>query len=344
VSGIHVREPARAADVLDSVEQIGRREWEKLVAACNAPVFYSYDFLRSIELHPLSRPSTPFYLVSRAPDGTLEAALVLYLQETVDPFAAQPGSPTLRMLVGGVWHCYDTTLLTSRPVTDDLVMSLAGTMRMLADDLGADVCGLVNVAWEGALADALRAAGLMGNETTPRYRLVPPGTGFTVDDHLAATGRASRRSLRQYVRRAARAGVQITFNEGRDALGDDVLELCTITADKHAPGYYPPTELGELLLRMGEACRVLRIDLDGTLLATSICLLDETRAHFWAGGCRYPREFNWSPQYVLFHAELEAGLALGRRTLEFGRRNDEFKQRYGLQRHRLGRFMVGERT
>src|SRR6266571_4707814 len=81
-----------------------------------------------------SLPATPFYLVSRAPDGTLEAALVLYLQETVDPFAAQPGSPTLRMLVGGVWHCYDTTLLTSRPVTDDLVMSLAGTMRMLADD------------------------------------------------------------------------------------------------------------------------------------------------------------------------------------------------------------------
>jgi CelD/BcsL family acetyltransferase involved in cellulose biosynthesis len=129
----------------------------------------------------------------------------------------------------------------------------------------------------------------------------------------------------------------ITVAEGRQVLDDAVLDLCVATADKHAPGYYPPVALGALIEALGPNCRIIRIELAGVLLATSICLVDTGRLHAWAGGCRYPQELKWSPQYVLFAAELEAGFATGLPVLECGRRNDEFKSRHGLQPLPLGR-------
>lgn len=339
--------PARQAradvQVVESIAAVGRAAWTELTSRASASVFYSYDFLASIERHPLSRPSSPFYLLSYEPDGTLCAALVLYLTHAVDPFAA-PGTGPARMLVGHLWHCYDTELICAAPPRHEVVAGLVAAMESLADELAAGPRGLVNVNLASPLAARLAAAGLRGETTTPRYRLPVPAAGLTLDAHLTAVGRSSRRSLRQYARRAERAGTRIRFEEGRRCLDDSVLGLCTATADKHAPGYYPSAELSELIGRLGPACRILRVELDGTLLATSICLLDAHRAHFWAGGSLYPAEFNWSPQYVLFAAEFRAGLASGRQTIEFGRRNDEFKTRYGLRPVRLGRFVTTGRA
>jgi len=325
--------------VVASIDELGPAEWERL--AGRAPVFYRYDFLRSVETSPLSRPSAAHYLVTEDASGRLAAAMVLYLQETVDPFATGGDGRPERMLTGHVWHCYDTVVLSAAPLAPAVVTAFCDAMHALADELGAGPRGLVNVAWGGPLAAALTAAGLPAQETTPRYRLTVPPGGITREAHLATVGRSSRRTLGRYWRRALRAGVRVRFDEGRRVLDDEVLELCRATADKHAPGYYPPVELSALIDRLGPACRLLRVELDGVLLAVSICLLDEGRAHFWAGGCRYPAELNWSPQYVLFAAELEAGLASGRPVVEFGRRNDEFKRRYGLAPVRLGRFVSG---
>lgn len=324
-------------EILRSVTDIGRERWSRFATSAGANVFFSYDFLHSVEKNPLSQPSEPFYLVLRdGPD--LAAVLVLHLQETVDPFGSPAGGIT-RMLVGHVWHCYETMVLSAAPLAAEPVRTLCAAMAGLAADTGATTYGLVNVPWDGPLVGHLSAAGLRGQETTPRYQL-KPAAGSSLDDHLAGVGRASRRSLRQYMRRARRAGVEISFGVGATVLDDEVLALCKATADKHAPGYYPPTEFTALIKSLGENCRILRIDLDGELLAVSVCLFDSERAHFWAGGCHYPQQFNWSPQYVLFGAEVEYGLASGKPTLEFGRRNDEFKQRYGLRPQRLGRFVV----
>lgn len=325
-------------EVLRSVESIGRADWERLAVADN--VFYGYDFLCSIERDPLTRPATPYYLLARDRSGAPSAALVLSLQETVDPFATDPDAGVTRMLVGHIWHCYDTTVPSAGTLESETVAALCATMGTVAGELDVATYGLVNIPWQGDLAGLLAEAGLPGQETTPRYRLPIPPEGLTLDDHLATIGRASRRSLRQYMRRAERAGARITFEEGATVLDDAALALCTATADKHAPGYYPPEELSALIRALGPDCRILRIELDGVLQAVSICLLDEQRAHFWAGGCLYPEELNWSPQYVLFGAELEYGMASGKPVVEFGRRNDEFKRRYGLHPQRLGRFMV----
>lgn len=323
--------------VAESIDETGEAAWSALAAACDAPVFYSYAFLRSVETLPLTYPSAARYLLAVGPSGELVAALPLYLQQTADPFRGPGDSPApVRALLGHVWHCYDTQLLSRVPLDADLVARFWDTLADLAGQSRADLWGLVNIALGEPLARHLRAIGVQVESTVPRYRLPlsPPGP-VSLDEHLTSIGRASRRTLRSYYRRAVRAGAKITVVSGPAA--PDVLELCLKTADKHAPGYYPPERLGALIDRLGEACKVIRLELDGHLLATSICLYDRTRIHAWAGGSEYPAELNWSPQYVLFAAELETAMASGLPIMECGRRNDEFKSRHGLKPYQLGR-------
>jgi CelD/BcsL family acetyltransferase involved in cellulose biosynthesis len=321
-----------------SIDAVGRTAWDALADACDASVFYRYDFLRSVEDHPLTYPSTARYLVARDESGTPVAALPVYHQRTRDPFSTEPGGgPVLDALVGHVWHCYDTALLCRQPLDVRLVERFWVALEGLAARLGAQMWGLVSLPLAGELARHLAAVGVELEETAPRYRL-PIATPGGLAAHLAAgVGRSSRRTLRKYTRRAVRDGARIVQLPGVAGLDRQVLDLCLGTADKHAPGYYPPDRLAALVRRLGDACRILRVELDGRLLAASICLYDRSRMHTWAGGCRYPAELSWSPQYVLFAAELEAGFAAGRPMLECGRRNDEFKTRYGLVPHRLGR-------
>jgi predicted N-acyltransferase len=315
--------------VVESIRELDPQMWEQLTKAADAPVFYAWDFLLAVEQRPLTELAKPFYLLAEDSHGQVVAALPLYFQQARDPFASIANAP-VRMLVGHVWHCYDTTLPCRTELDPWLLERLWAAVRQLAQELGADVYGLVNLPVRGPLCTGLAEIGVTTEATVPRYQLDLSGPEASVAAHLRKIGPASRKTLGAYVRRAQRAGMRVTVAEGTRQLDDDVLELCVATADKHAAGYYPPGPLGALITALGPRCRIIRLELDGVLLAASICLLDATRMHAWAGGCRYPDELNWSPQYVLFHSELEAGFGSGRRTLECGRRNDEFKRRYGL--------------
>lgn len=323
--------------VAGSLDSIEPRQWDALVRAADAPVFSSYPFLASQESAPLSSPSQAVYLLGHDHSGELVAALPLYLQQTRDPFSTDPDAGSVRALLGHVWHCYDTVLLSRDPVDESLVKQFWTELERLAATFEAELWGLVNVALDGPLAAHLGSIGVSVEETVPRYRLPLAEGPRSLDGHLATIGRASRRTLRQYWRRAERAGVSVTIREGREVIDDAVLDLCLATANKHAPGYYPPGRLAALIERLGPNCRIIRVELGGELLAASVCMLDHSRMHAWAGGCLYPPELNWSPQYVLFAAELQAGIDSGRSVLECGRRNDEFKTRYGLSAQRLGR-------
>ncbi|MDQ2837808.1 MAG: GNAT family N-acetyltransferase [Actinomycetota bacterium] len=320
----------------DSLAELGRQDWQQLVERTGAPAFYSWNFLRSIEVMPLTVGSRPYYLTLRDPDGELAAATVVYGQRAVNPFGAAGSAPE-PMLVGHLWHCYDSRLLSVAPLTGGTVTAFADALDRLADELGMHSRGLHNLDRTGELASIV--TGSLADGAT-RYRLLP-GESDDLDSHLETVGRSSRRTMRKYCRRATEAGLRISFGRPAESLDEDVLALCLATADKHAPGYYPPAALGQLLESLGEDCRILRLELDGELLACSICLLDASSAHFWAGGSLYPPELNWSPQYVLFAAELEHGFRSGKPVLEFGRRNDEFKLRFGLQPHRLASWVWG---
>ncbi len=313
-----VRVSRRLAELTESA-------WRRFCVATSAPVFYSWPVLQSVETQPLTADSQPYYLWTAEPDGSISAATVVYAQTAVNPFGA-PGSAPEPMLVGHLWHCYDSRLLSVGPLDAEVVTAFARALDGLADGLGMASRGLHNLDRRGPLA------GLV-SELTPgadRYQLVPR-PGDSAEQHLDGVGRSSRRTMRKYCRRAVEDGLQVRFVPPADGLADDVLALCLATADKHAPGYYPPEALSRLLLALGDDCRILRLELDGELLACSICLLDADSAHFWAGGSLYPERLNWSPQYVLFAEEISHGLQTGKRVLEFGRRNDEFKLRYGLQ-------------
>lgn len=325
-----------APRVAESVEEVGDAAWSALVSACDAPVFYGYDFLRSVETLPLTYPSAAKYLLAEGPSGELAAALPLYLQRTTDPFGGPGERSPVQALLGHVWHCYDTRLLSRAPLSRELVASFWDALTTLASHYGAQLWGLVNIALDEPLAGHLRAIGVPVEPTVPRYRLpLRPDGPACLDQHLAMIGRASRRTLRLYRNRAERAGAQVITVSG--AAAPDVLELCLKTADKHAPGYYPPERLGALIKHLGPACQVIRLELEGRLLATSICLYDKSRIHAWSGGSLYPTELNWSPQYVLFAAELQTAMASGLPMMECGRRNDEFKSRHGLRPYQLGR-------
>lgn len=321
-------------EVVKDLRDIGRARWTELVQRAGASAFYGYDFLDSIARIPLTASAQPFYLVGYD-HRALCAALPVYLQESVDPFADRAAPK--RMLLSHVWHCYDTQLPSIRPLEPETVSRFWHALERLAGDLSADVWGLVNVPLHEPLARLLAAAGVATEQTVPRYRLVLDGGPGSLDEHMATIGRASRRSLRQQARRAERAGVRIRMGPGHDLLDRAVLELCLATADKHAPGYYPPEAMASLVAALGEACQIIRVELDGELLAASLCLRDSSRMHVWAGGARYPDELNWSPQYVLFHAELAAGFRIRPQVLECGRRNDDFKRRYGLRPYPLAR-------
>lgn len=322
-------------EVIDDLAMVDRDQWSRLCGRAAAPLFYSYDFLDSVAQHPFTYGAQPFYLIACDRRGELQAALPVYLQHAVDPFAgAAAGS---RMLTSHVWHCYDTRLLTAQPLTPAVVERFWDAFRALADDLSVHQYGLVNVALREPLARSLGKVGVRLEETAPRYRLSLTDPSLSLESHLAGVGRQSRRGLRKQVNRAVRAGARFTLRTGSRALDRKVLDLCLATADKHAPGYYPPDALAALVTGLGDGCRILRVELAGELLAASVCLYDRDRMHTWAGGCRYPDTLNWSPQYVLFHAELAAAFAHRPAVLECGRRNDEFKLRYGLTPYPLGR-------
>jgi predicted N-acyltransferase len=324
--------------VAESIAVVGRDAWTRLTQAGGASVFYSWDFLAAVEAQPLSALAKPFYLLVEDAPGVPLAVLPLYFQEGRDPFAAADG-PAIRSLVSHVWHCYDTTVPCRTALEPRLVERIWLAVASLADELRADMYGLVNVPAWGPLHAALKNIGLTAQATVPRYRLDLRGGKPGMEPHLATVGRSSRRTLRSYVRRARRQGACVSVADGVRQLDGDVLDLCVATADKHAPGYYPPGPLAALIESLGARCRIVRVDLDGVLLAASICLYDDTRMHAWAGGCRYPDELNWSPQYVLFWSELETAFESGREVLECGRRNDKFKQRYGLTPVPLARFV-----
>jgi predicted N-acyltransferase len=323
---IQRRSGASRVLVTDRLADLDRAAWQRLVERSGAPVFYSWNFLASIEKLPLTAGAQPYYLALGDPGGELLAATVVHAQQAANPFGAAGGGAE-PMLVGHLWHCYDSRLLSAVGLSSGLVTAFGQALDRLAEQLGMRSRGLHNLDRDGELAAVLDPCRLTTGPV--RYRLLPrPGEDLAT--HLQGIGRASRRTMRKYRQRAAAAGVRVRFAAARDGLDADVLALCQATADKHAPGYYPPAALGQLLESLDEDCRILRVELDGELLACSICLFDARAAHFWAGGSRYPTELNWSPQYVLFAAELEHGFATGRPVLEFGRRNDEFKSRFGL--------------
>jgi predicted N-acyltransferase len=331
--------------VARDIAEIPRGTWDALVGRCGAAVFYRHDFLRVYQRANLGSAQAFVYLTCadprRDPKDALLGALPAYLIDGQE-IGRVLGMPALAadprpLLVSHFPHCYDTTLLVAGADTA-VAARLWAEFREQGRTLGAGGVALMNLPadspWVPDLAAIEGVSFLVG---AARWQLAVSSFA-DFDAYLRTMAKSTRKTLRQAASRAAAAGAVITTTayapgQGRDELAD-VVELCVQTAAKHGSRYYPAAALGSFVREAAEFL-VLRIRLGGATLAASICFVDDDVMHTWAGGALYPAALNWSPNHVLFHAEVELAFRLGVARLECGRRNDEFKARHRLARREL---------
>jgi predicted N-acyltransferase len=331
---------ARAITVSADIDDIPALAWGDLMAEIRAPIFYRRDFVRAYQHSNLGGAIRTVYLTASS-GGGLAAALPAYLLDAAETgrvlgipaLAADPRPALLSHLP----HCYDTAL-PIRGGDPELLAVLWDELRAEGRRAGAATIGFMNVPADSPARAAL--AQLPGVATLPgaaRWSL-DASAYPDLDGFLAAMSRSTRRSLRLARHRADRAGacIDVTEHGAADdhAAIDDAVALCVATAAKHGSRYYPGEPLRRFLRDL-DSYLVIRVRLGDRTIAASICFRERGVLHTWAGGAHYPPELNWSPNYVLFYAELELGFRIGVERIHCGRRNDEFKARHRLTREEL---------
>jgi predicted N-acyltransferase len=326
--------------VSHDIDDIPAAAWSDLMAETGASVFYRRDFVRAYQRSNLGGAERIVYLASSNGSG-LCAALPAYLLDAAETGRVL-GMPALAAdprpaLLSHLPHCYDTAL----PIRGGDPDLLAGLWRELCAEgrrAGAATVGLMNVpAGSAACAALARIPGVVIQPGAARW-VLHAASYPDLDGFLAVMSRSTRHTLRLSRNRAVRAGARIdvtAHRAGDDAAAiDDAVALCVATAAKHGSRYYPGGPLRSFLREL-DSFLVVRVRLGDRVIAASICFADRGVLHTWAGGAHYPPELKWSPNYVLFHAELELGFQLGVDRIHCGRRNDAFKARHRLTREEL---------
>ena len=324
-----------AVEVHEDVAEIP--DWDDLMGASGAPVFYSSAFLTAYRKAELLPADAYAYLMLRDADGSPRAALPATLMPRMDPAGSlavyEPGIAARPLgLVSHAWHCYDSLLPVRRGEGDlPAVIAVLEAFRGLAAEYAAPWYGLVNVDATGPLAGALTRIGAHGVPIDERYVLdLPPGFGLS--DYLAGLSGRHRYTMRAHRRRAAAAGAVVRVLAPEAADLDAHLRLVRLVGEKHGVAdYYPRGGYQDLQLGLGPAARVVEVTLAGRLVGAAACLLDAQRLHFWACGVDYAAAPTFSPFYVLFYEVLRHAIELGVSRFECGRRNGVFKRRYGLR-------------
>lgn len=325
-------------ETVDSTSAVDAAEWDALVDTCAASVFYRYRVLSAYERSGLGSQHGQAYVLGRNADGELVAGLPLYLldaREILGILGIEATTGTQSAVISHFPHCYDSTvLLANGPGTD--LSAVWSAVTEYGRRSGAALCGLLNVPADAGIAERLREMAGTAVSGAPRWYLDTANVADT-DDVLRTMSRSTRKTLRRNVNRALADGAHVERCYGAGV--EDAVALCAATAAKHGNGYYPPKAMRSFLTGLGDQFIVLRVRHRDRTLAASVCLRDGATLHTWAGGARYPDDTKWSPNYVLFHQELELAFSLGVSRLECGRRNDDFKSRHRLVRRELEAFL-----
>lgn len=312
--------------VYTSIKEI-REEWDAVVDAVGAPIFYTSTYLDAYENAPLQDVEERAYLVSPA-GGVVP---VTYMSHA-DPIGALSGrlpgfaeNPT--GLLSHIWHCYDTWLPGLSSV--DAVREVLASMRSLAASMDAAWYGFVNVD-HAVCGPLLESAGLAGLETDDRYA-VDLTQYSTVDDYLNRLPMKRRNEMRRQARRAAEAGLEVRVVTPDQADWTSLFRLVLKTAAKHNnQHFYRDGIFQDFVLRLGSSARVIELWLRGAMIGGAICMVDSRRYHFWTAGVDYAAGGTFSPYYVLTLEGIRDALAVGVPVMECGRRNGLFKRRYGM--------------
>ena len=307
-----------------------------LVKAAGANMNYSVEFMRAYERWPIQPVHGCYYIELLDAAGDVAVFVPCFAQG--DPLGALGLEPGRHALLSQVWHCSDTRIVAT-DVTPELAAEVLDAMREVARSAGLGRTGFINVAVDSPSARALEGAGLPGVHVDTRYWLDLAGYG-NEEGVLSAIKPSDRREYRRHWRRASEAGVKVVT---RHALPDedvDKLRLLEVTMDRvGSPGYYDKAKLAAFLAETPNAW-IIEITLDDALLAFAILFTDDTRLHAWALGYDRERALTFSPYYIMWGSFMKLGWELGLPRLEAGRRNGEFKTRYGLVPQELNAYVT----
>lgn len=323
--------------VADSIDGVDTAQWERVVRSDAAPLHYTPTYLRAYEASPLSPYAAVRYLTV-VDSGRIVAVLPCYLHKQGDPygFLRGVGIPEAEgpAVLGHNWYCYDTRIPVLATDTEhrDLVL---GTMLDALVELqtadGARAAGLVSVAEGDPTLDVARRKGWRVAPIVTRFQLPLRGVP-TYDSYLATLGGKTRRTIRQYIRRAAEAGVTTSIEAPQPDFLPTVCELIRQTAAKYnSAGMYPESAFIDFVMGLGDSARVVRIDLGERTLAAAVVLLDDQRLHMWVGGTSHATIHGFSPNYLLWAAEIRAAIESGKQWVEGGRSNQPMKERHGMK-------------
>lgn len=320
------------ASVFTTIDDVGP-EWDELMTAAQAPVFYRRPFLRAFEHHPLHPVLRTAYILVRDGDGVLQSAQPAFLQRDVDPMQVihthYPQALRHTALLTHVWHCYDT-VLPVRPGSEAFVGAAVSALRDVAADWGAALYGLANIDAASSLAGSLGAAGLEAIDIEIGWGLdLCRVDSFAV--YLATLRSKPRRNLTHDLRNAEQAGLRSEVVGVQEADLNGFVALARATAAKYDNAdYYRPGLFQDFVRALGDDLRAVELRIDGQLVGSALVLIDDTRFHWWACGVDYAACPGFSPFYVAFAQVLRAAYDSGRPWFEVGRRNPNFKRRYGL--------------
>jgi predicted N-acyltransferase len=320
----------------NSIKEVDAADWNSVVHASGAPVFYEHAYVSAYEQAPLTNADYSGCFVVR--DGEKPVAVLpIYLQSAVNPLRrlheAYPEAAGQRVLLSHTWHCYDAHV----PATAEVLPRLLHAMTRAASVLEAHWWGFVNVERGSALSQQLRAAGLPARHLTDRWatRLT------TYERYLSGLGIRARANLRRNERRSKEAGVTVEVLPADHAALDEISLLCAKTATRFdTSGFYPGSTLTKFVLALGGLAHVIEVRQHGRLVAAGICLADATRFHTWTCGVDYAVDGRYSPYGVLFAESVKLAIRLGKTTLEGGRGNADFKRRYGLSPRHLDAVLI----
>lgn len=302
-------------------------------------IYYTRQFLHAYENHPVQHVVDRRYLLVEDAGEPVGFA-PCYVQD--DPLGCLDLGPGGHALVSHLWHCPDGRLVGA---SSRVAALLAATMREVADDLGLARAAFVNVEVGSASARALEASGHPGTAVDTRYRLDLTGVS-TEDEYLATLRTRPRHEYRRQLNRANEAGVKMTIRPAEPDESADGLCLLELSAARlGSPGYYDAHRIVGFLGQLAGVARINEIWLGDDLLAVGILFVDtqpggEPRLHAWAAGYDRERRLPFSPYYLLHACAIRYALGLGLSTIEGGRRNDEFKMRYGMTPTLLGTHVV----
>jgi predicted N-acyltransferase len=321
-----VRSAELTIQVLRSADELAP-DWDRLAASLAAPVFHSRAFIRAYEHHPVQRISSPRYLEVRGTDGDLRAAAAAYVQG--DPLGLLGLADGEQGLLSPMWHCPDSRLLA---LGDAALDALQAAFAAQAEALGCALWGFVNVSADSPMVPLLIERGFRPMELVPRWVLTresaPDGQAY-----LAGLRRPVRQELRRHLRRAAEHGVSLRIHHGDAPDLVRMLRLIAATATRAgSPKYYDPERFARFLADLGDPVRVLELcGCSGETLAVGVCLVENTRLQYWAGGYVRDRpDLAFSPFYALWWEVLELMWSLGAQTAECGRLNETFKRKMGM--------------